>query len=123
MYAYSQLSSVYLRPTDEVGKDGWQFILFSRDLEMSKVAQSEELVFNAIASLVPAEITFNKLVWASDFRCVSILSTPVGRCSTLVFFRANIRMVNRFGDGRVFVAGGMCLSMCILVLIVIDLSS
>ncbi|KAG2052432.1 hypothetical protein BDR06DRAFT_957725 [Suillus hirtellus] len=72
------------RPTDEISEDGWQFAII--DLDMTKVAQSEELIFEIIASTIPTEITFNKLVWVSEFR-------------------ANIRMVNKFSEGRVFVAG------------------
>ncbi|OJA14582.1 hypothetical protein AZE42_10065, partial [Rhizopogon vesiculosus] len=56
------------------------------DLDLSKVAQSEELIFETIASVIPTEITFNKVVWASEYR-------------------ANIRMVNKLSEGRVFVAG------------------
>ncbi|OAX43063.1 hypothetical protein K503DRAFT_732282 [Rhizopogon vinicolor AM-OR11-026] len=78
--------AVTLRPTDEVGEDGWQALIVGHDLEHSKIAQSEELIFETIASIVPTEITFKKLVWASEFR-------------------PNIRMVNKFSDGRVFVAG------------------
>ena len=96
-----------MRPTDEVGEDGWQFILFGHDLDMPKVAQSEELIFEALASVIPEEVTFNKVLWSSDFRCVCVLSRPAGRHSTSFFFRANIRMVNKFSEGRVFVAGGM----------------
>ncbi|KAG2048023.1 hypothetical protein BDR06DRAFT_984961 [Suillus hirtellus] len=43
------------------------------------IAQSEELVFETIALLIPMEITFNKVVWMSDFR-------------------ANMRTVNKFGE-------------------------
>ncbi|KAG1870118.1 FAD binding domain-containing protein [Suillus subalutaceus] len=75
-----------LRPTDEVGEDGWQFFLYGHELDITKIAQSEELVFETIASLIPTEITFSKVVWMSDFR-------------------ANIRMVNKFSKGRVFLAG------------------
>ncbi|OJA13427.1 hypothetical protein AZE42_05778, partial [Rhizopogon vesiculosus] len=78
--------AVTLRPTDEVGEDGWQALIVGHDLEHSKIAQSEELIFETIASIVPTEITFKKLVWVSEFR-------------------PNIRMVNKFSDGRVFVAG------------------
>ncbi|KAG0702987.1 FAD binding domain-containing protein [Suillus ampliporus] len=78
--------AITLRPTDEVGEDGWQFFIFGQDLDLTKIAQSEELVFETIASLIPTEVTFNKLVWVSEFR-------------------ANIRMVNKFSEGRVFVAG------------------
>ncbi|KAG1899385.1 FAD binding domain-containing protein [Suillus fuscotomentosus] len=75
-----------LRPTDEVGDDGWQFFLFGHELDLAKIAESEKLVFETIALLIPTEISFNKVVWMSDFR-------------------ANIRMVNKFSEGRVFVAG------------------
>ncbi|KAG2071737.1 hypothetical protein BDR04DRAFT_1134884 [Suillus decipiens] len=75
-----------LRPTDEVGQDGWQFFLYGNELDLTKIAESEELVFEAIASIIPTKITFSKVIWMSDFR-------------------ANIRMVNKFGEGRVFVAG------------------
>ncbi|KAG1831597.1 FAD binding domain-containing protein [Suillus variegatus] len=67
---------------------GCQFFLFGRELDLTNISQSEELVFETVASLIPTEITPNKVVWISDFR-------------------ANMRMVNKFGEGRVFVAGGI----------------
>ncbi|KAG1882163.1 FAD binding domain-containing protein [Suillus subluteus] len=85
-FGHLSTRGVTLRPTDEVGEDGWQFFLYGHELDIPKIAQSEELVFETIASLIPTEITFNKVVWMSDFR-------------------ANIRMVNKFSEGRVFVAG------------------
>ncbi|KAG1821882.1 FAD binding domain-containing protein [Suillus subaureus] len=75
-----------LRPTDEVGEDGWHFFLFGHELDLTKIAKSEELVFETITSLIPTEMTFSKVVWMGDFR-------------------ANIRMVDKFSEGRVFVAG------------------
>ncbi|KAG1869479.1 hypothetical protein F4604DRAFT_1773484 [Suillus subluteus] len=63
-----------LRPTDEVGEDGWQFFLYGHELDITKIAQSQEL------------ITFSKAVWMSDSQ-------------------ANIRMVNKFSEGRVLIAG------------------
>jgi hypothetical protein len=98
---------VSLRPTDEIDEDGWQCLILGRDLDISKVAESEDLIFEAIASAIPTEITFTKLVWVSEFRCVCIFSTRVNVGLTSVSFRANIRMVNKFSEGRVFVAGGM----------------
>ncbi|KAG0697640.1 FAD binding domain-containing protein [Suillus ampliporus] len=79
-----QERSLSLRPTDEIGEDGWQF--FISDPELTKIAQSEELILETILSFIPTEITFNKLVWVSEFR-------------------ANVRMVNKFSEGRVFVTG------------------
>ena len=84
-------------------------MLFGSDIDVPKVAQSEELIFEVIASVIPEEVTFNKVLWSSDFRCVCVLSRPVDMHSTSFLFRANIRMVNKFSEGRVFVAGGMCL--------------
>ncbi|KAG2125947.1 FAD binding domain-containing protein [Suillus clintonianus] len=75
-----------LRPTDEIGEDGWQFFLFCSKLDLKNIVENEELVLETIASLIPTEVTFNKLVWMSDFR-------------------VNIRMVNKFSKDRVFVAG------------------
>ncbi|KAG1864433.1 FAD binding domain-containing protein [Suillus subluteus] len=75
-----------LRPTDEIGEDGWQFSISDNDLDLTKVAQSEELIFEIIASMIPTDITFNKLVWVSEYR-------------------ANIRMVNKLSEGRGFVVG------------------
>ncbi|KAG1777062.1 FAD binding domain-containing protein [Suillus placidus] len=75
-----------LRPTDEIGEDGWQFFIFGSDVDLPKAAQSEKLVFEIIASLIPTEVTFTKVIWMSEFK-------------------ANIRMVNKFSEGRVFVAG------------------
>jgi hypothetical protein len=64
------LDSLSLRPTDEIGEDGWHFSIFGHDLDLTKVAESEELIFETIASVIPTEITFNKLVWVSMFTCV-----------------------------------------------------
>ncbi|KAG1791730.1 FAD binding domain-containing protein [Suillus plorans] len=75
-----------LRPADEIGDDGWQFFLFGHELDLAKIAESEKLVFETITSLIPTEISFNQLVWMS-------------------YFKTNIRMVNKFSEGRVFVAG------------------
>ncbi|KAG1904383.1 FAD binding domain-containing protein [Suillus fuscotomentosus] len=95
---------VSLRPTDEIGEDGWQFVIIDNDLDTTKVAQSEELIFEIIASAIPTEITFKKLVWVSEFSVSYLVAWMRFQCS-FVYFRANIRMVNKFSEGRVFVAG------------------
>jgi hypothetical protein len=66
--------SLSLLPRDEVGDDGWQFFFLGPDLDMGKIAQSEELVFETIASMLNTEITFNKLIWATDYRYVRVFS-------------------------------------------------
>ncbi|KAG1829223.1 FAD binding domain-containing protein [Suillus subalutaceus] len=85
-FGHFKTRGLSLRPTDEIGEDGWQFFIFGGDVDLTKAAQSEELVFEIIASLIPTEITFTKVVWMSEFK-------------------ANIRMVNKLSEGRVFVVG------------------
>ncbi|KAG2153628.1 uncharacterized protein EDB93DRAFT_1248532 [Suillus bovinus] len=95
-----------LRPTDEIGEDGWQFIIMNNDIDLTKIAQSEELIFETIVSAIPTEVTFNKLLWVSEFRlCLIWLHQRVFNVRLFIYFRANIRMVNKFSEGRVFVAG------------------
>ncbi|KAG2062932.1 hypothetical protein BDR04DRAFT_1164449 [Suillus decipiens] len=52
---------------------------------LTKIAESEELVFETIASIIPTEIAFSEVVWMSDFR-------------------ANIWMANKFGESSVRLA-------------------
>ncbi|KAG1729638.1 FAD binding domain-containing protein [Suillus paluster] len=77
-----------LRPTDEIGEDGWHFLISGRSIDLEGLADNEELIFETIASMCPMKITFNKLVYSSEYR-------------------ANVRMVNKFSQGRVFLAGGI----------------
>jgi hypothetical protein len=65
--------SISLRPTSEVGEDGWQFFLHCDDFDLAEVAQSEERIFEIIAPLILLEITFTKVVCASEYRYVLLL--------------------------------------------------
>ncbi|KAH7923394.1 hypothetical protein BV22DRAFT_1036317 [Leucogyrophana mollusca] len=77
---------VMLRPTEEVGEDGFQFILTGQGFDSAKLATDKEALYQAIREVTGTEIEFKELVWVSQF-------SP------------NIRMVNKFGEGRVFIAG------------------
>ncbi|KAG1722264.1 FAD binding domain-containing protein [Suillus lakei] len=77
---------VSLRPTDEIGEDGWHFLILGRDIDLTELSQNEELIFEIISSMSPVEISFNKLVHSSEYR-------------------VNIRMADKFSKGRVFLAG------------------
>jgi hypothetical protein len=83
----------------EVGEDGWQFFTLGPDLDVEKIAQSEELIFETIASMIDTDITFNKLVWASDYRYLRVSFSVHQSEFKSIFFRPNIRMVNRFSEG------------------------
>ncbi|KAH7930836.1 hypothetical protein BV22DRAFT_1124599 [Leucogyrophana mollusca] len=73
------------RPTKEVGEDGFHFLLFGQGVDVAKLAADKEALYAVMRELTATEIEFKELVWASEF-------SP------------NIRMVNKFGEGRVFVA-------------------
>ncbi|KAH7912300.1 FAD-binding monooxygenase [Hygrophoropsis aurantiaca] len=77
-----------LRPSDEFGEDGFQYMIFSPNSEMdlTKLAKDKEALFQTMLDLTGTEIEFKELIWASEFR-------------------PNVRMVDSFGKGRVFVAG------------------
>ncbi|KAG1743420.1 FAD binding domain-containing protein [Suillus lakei] len=77
---------VSLRPTDEIGKDGWHFSILGRDMDLTNLSQNEELIFETISSMCCTEMSFNKLVYSSEYR-------------------VNIRMADKFSEGRVFLVG------------------
>ncbi|KAI6154838.1 FAD binding domain-containing protein [Pisolithus tinctorius] len=79
---------VALRPTDELGKDGWQFIMTSSTVDLKGLAQDEEALVNCIKDFVGLGdvVQIKEVMWVSEFR-------------------PNIRLVNKFGVGRIFVAG------------------
>ncbi|KAF9219598.1 hypothetical protein BS17DRAFT_804337 [Gyrodon lividus] len=79
-------SIVSLRPTDEVGPGGFQFLLVTKDYDLKQLIVDKELLLKCMSELIGVEVDFKELVWASEFR-------------------PNVRMVNKFGIGRAFVAG------------------
>jgi hypothetical protein len=77
--------SISLRPTNEIGEDGWQFFLHCDDLDLAEVAQSEERIFEIIAPLIPLEINFTKVLCANEYRYVLYLfDTPSMRFHRLL---------------------------------------
>ncbi|KAI6105247.1 FAD binding domain-containing protein [Pisolithus croceorrhizus] len=81
---------VTFRPTDELGKDGWQFVMSGRAVDPKGLVRDEEALVNCIEDFVGLkdDVRVKEVMWVSDFR-------------------PNIRMVDKFGVGRIFVAGGM----------------
>ncbi|KAI5982314.1 FAD binding domain-containing protein [Pisolithus albus] len=80
--------AITLRPTDELGKDGWQFVISNRTLDLQGLAQDEEALVNRIKYFVGLgdDVKVKEVLWVSEFR-------------------PNMRMVDKFGVGRIFVAG------------------
>jgi 2-polyprenyl-6-methoxyphenol hydroxylase-like FAD-dependent oxidoreductase len=77
---------VMLRPTDEIAPDGFQFILSSKDRDLTQLTNDEKLLFQFLSDVVGSETECREIVWSSEFR-------------------PSVRMVDKFGIGRVFVAG------------------
>ncbi|KAI6096480.1 FAD binding domain-containing protein [Pisolithus croceorrhizus] len=88
MFGQTSYDVITLRPTDELGKDGWQFIMSSRSVDLQGLVRDEEALVNRIKDFVGIgdDVKVKEVMWASEFR-------------------PNMRMVNKFGVGRIFVAG------------------
>ncbi|KAI6099533.1 hypothetical protein EV401DRAFT_2143472 [Pisolithus croceorrhizus] len=104
---------ISFRPTDELGKDGWQFFMSSRTIDLNLLRDEEALV-NCLQDSVNLkdDVKVKEVMWVSDFRCFSsVLSVTFGSVRTLTPARTrpNMRMVNKLGVGRVFVAGAFLL--------------
>jgi len=76
-----------LRPTDEIAPDGFQFLISTKDHTPTQLLADEKLMTKCMSDLMGLEISIRKAVILSEFR-------------------PNIRMVDKFSVGRVFVAGG-----------------
>ncbi|KAI6117888.1 hypothetical protein EV401DRAFT_2179727 [Pisolithus croceorrhizus] len=79
---------IALRPTDELGKDGWQFMMRGRPIDLQGLARDKEALVNCMKGFVGLgdDVKVKEVMWVSDFR-------------------PNMRVVNKFGVGRIFVAG------------------
>ncbi|KAI6117275.1 FAD binding domain-containing protein [Pisolithus croceorrhizus] len=89
-HIFSQTSHdlITLRPTDELGKDGWRFVMSSRTIDLEGLIRDEEALVSRIKDFVGLgdDIKVKEVMWSSEFR-------------------PNVRMVNKLGVGRIFVAG------------------
>ncbi|KIJ07121.1 hypothetical protein PAXINDRAFT_19676 [Paxillus involutus ATCC 200175] len=85
IFSGGDTKSLNIRPSDEIAPDGFQFHMMGSGI--SHLMSDREALFDHIRSITTAtDIEFQDLSWVSDFR-------------------PNVRMVNEFGVGRVFVAG------------------
>ncbi|KAF9237989.1 FAD binding domain-containing protein [Melanogaster broomeanus] len=85
VFSGGDTKSLNIRPSDDIAPDGFQFHMVGSGI--SHLVSDHQALFDHIRSITTADIEFRELAWISDFR-------------------PNVRMVNKFGVGRVFVAGG-----------------
>ncbi|KAF8707335.1 hypothetical protein AX14_013601 [Amanita brunnescens Koide BX004] len=76
----------WLRPTDEIAPDGFQFVLIVKEHEPHEVAADEKLLIKYFSDLTGRQVNVRKVPFISTYR-------------------PNVRMVNKFGSGRAFVVG------------------
>ncbi|KAI6095821.1 FAD binding domain-containing protein [Pisolithus croceorrhizus] len=74
--------TISFRPTDELGMDGWQFGMRSRTLDLNGLVRDEEALVNCIKDFAGL---------GDDLKVKEMIP--------------NMRMVDKFGVGRIFVAG------------------
>ncbi|KAI6003383.1 FAD binding domain-containing protein [Pisolithus marmoratus] len=89
-HIFGQMSQdvITLRPTDELGEDGWRVVMSSRKTDLEGLIHDREAFVNCINDFIGLrnDVKVKEVMWASEFR-------------------PNMRMVNKFGVGRIFVAG------------------
>ncbi|KAK0501681.1 FAD binding domain-containing protein [Armillaria luteobubalina] len=96
-YGDMTTKSVTIRSSEDPTVNKYQFFISGHQLDTTAVASGREAFikeFYAISGRT--DIEFGELVWISNFR---------GGWITHVSYRPNIRMVDKYGSGRAFVAG------------------
>ncbi|ESK84498.1 putative monooxygenase [Moniliophthora roreri MCA 2997] len=80
---WGDAKSVTLRPC-EIDDDSFNFVAGGADLDLENI--NSDMIFRHISQTIGRELEFGDLIWAG-------------------VWRPNIRMVDKFGEGRVFVVG------------------
>ncbi|EIW80606.1 hypothetical protein CONPUDRAFT_166087 [Coniophora puteana RWD-64-598 SS2] len=81
--------AVLLNPIHTIGsgEDGFQLMAGGIDVDIgATIAAGQEAIYDLIQELLPVKVDFRELIWVNEFR-------------------PNIRMTDKFSDGRVFIAG------------------
>ena len=61
-------SSAWLRPTDEIAPDGFQFVLVVRENEQDEVAADKKLLIKYISELTGRQVNVRKVPFVATFR-------------------------------------------------------
>ena len=60
--------SAWLRPTDEIAPDGFQFMLIARGHEPHEVAADEKLLIKYFSELTGSQVNVRKVPFISTYR-------------------------------------------------------
>ncbi|PBK69092.1 hypothetical protein ARMSODRAFT_1019090 [Armillaria solidipes] len=103
-YGDMTTKSVTIRPSEDPTANKYQFFVSGHQIDATEIASGRDAFikeFYAISGRT--DIEFGELVWMSNFRGVFFRREYVR--ITYVSYRPNIRMVDKYGSGRAFVAG------------------
>ena len=65
---YLMHSSAWLRPTDEIAPDGFQFVLIVKEHEPHEVAADEKLLIKYFSDLTGRQVNVRKVPFISTYR-------------------------------------------------------
>ncbi|KAI5988820.1 FAD binding domain-containing protein [Pisolithus albus] len=77
------IDRIALRPTDELGKDGWQFMMRGRPTDLQGLVHDEEALVKCIGDFVGLgdDVKVKAVLWVSDFsveqRCMAQRPAPL----------------------------------------------
>ncbi|KAK0436890.1 FAD binding domain-containing protein [Armillaria borealis] len=103
-YGDMTTKSVTIRPSEDPTANKYQFFVSGHQIDATEIASGRDAFikeFYAISGRT--DIEFGELVWISNFR--GVFSRREYVRITYVSYRPNIRMVDKYGSGRAFVAG------------------
>lgn len=96
---------VAMRPFEIEDDDRFNFMIGGSEIDHAKTASSrEELLKTFYEVSGRTDIEFGELLWMGLWRLVQLTRKHDMFSDRLI--RPNIRMVDRFGEGRVFIVGG-----------------
>ncbi|KAK0188523.1 FAD binding domain-containing protein [Armillaria mellea] len=105
-YGDMTTKTVTIRLSEDPADNKYQFFITGHKLDTTEAASGRDAFikeFYAISGRT--DIEFGELVWISNFRGVFPRSRCVHWQIAYVSYRPNIRMVDKYGSGRAFVAG------------------
>jgi hypothetical protein len=86
--------SVWIRPTEYPGV--FNIMLGGKDVDIDALLANSQAIFDLVLEVTKRDnLEFGEIIWKTDWK-------------------ANVRMAEHFGKGRVFLIGGMCLQFALL---------
>lgn len=94
-----------MRPFEIEADNRFNFMIGGTEIDHVKTASSrEELIKTFYEVSSRTDVEFGDVLWMGLWRLVH--SPQITICHIYVLIRPNIHMVDRFGEGRIFIVGG-----------------